>query len=233
VSATDDADVLRLDASANLGDLGGFRPLGAISGLGLAADSPRLGSSDDATLIAACRRGEQRAMEALYHQHKRRVFGLVHRIVGASDAEEVAQEVFVRVFRGLGNFRGDSALSTWVYRLAVNAALSYVARRGRRGEVADEEVDQIPAPPTATRDPRLSERVEAAMAQLPAGYRAILVLHDIEGLSHEECAAILDCRVGTSKSQLHKARAKMRDLLGPALAAERGGRDGRDEGGER
>src|SRR5687768_6362572 len=72
--------------------------------------------SDDAQLIAACRRGEARAMEMLYHQFKRRVFGMAHRIVGANDAEEVAQEVFVRVFRGLASFRGDSALSTWIYR---------------------------------------------------------------------------------------------------------------------
>jgi RNA polymerase sigma-70 factor (ECF subfamily) len=181
--------------------------------------------ADDAALVAACRRGESRALEALYHQYKRRVFGLVHRIVGASDAEEVAQDVFVRVFRGLGSFRGESALGTWIYRLAVNAALSHVARRGRRSEVSDDELDQVPAPPAAQRDPRLSEKVEAAMARLPAGYRAILTLHDIEGLSHEECAAILDCRVGTSKSQLHKARAKMRELLGPSLAAERRGEE--------
>lgn len=177
---------------------------------------------DDATLVAACRRGEQRAMEALYHQYKRRVFGLCHRIAGNGDAEEVAQEVFVRVFRGLGSFRGDSALGTWIYRLAVNAALSHVAKRGRRSEVGDDDLERIAGPEDTRRDPRLSERVENAMARLPAGYRAILVLHDVEGLSHEECAAILDCRVGTSKSQLHKARAKMRDLLGPALAAERG-----------
>jgi len=81
------------------------------------------------------------------------------------------------------------------------------------------------------RDPRLSDRIEQALTRLPAGYRAILVLHDVEGLSHEECAAILDCRVGTSKSQLHKARARMRELLGPDLAAERGGAHG-GRGGE-
>jgi RNA polymerase sigma-70 factor, ECF subfamily len=200
-------------ALPSLGDVVRPRPLSVAS---------TVNASDDAALVAACRRGERRALETLYHQYKRRVFGLVHRIVGSSDAEEVAQDVFVRVFRGLGSFRGESALGTWIYRLAVNAALSHVARRGRRAEVGDDELEAVPAPPAVERDPRLSERVEAAMARLPAGYRAILVLHDIEGLSHEECAAILDCRVGTSKSQLHKARAKMRDLLGPDLAAERG-----------
>jgi RNA polymerase sigma-70 factor (ECF subfamily) len=176
---------------------------------------------DDVQLVAACRRGEVRAMEALYHQYKRRVFGLVYRIVGASDAEEVAQDVFVRVFRGLQSFRGESALGTWIYRLAVNAALSQVARRARRHEVGEDALAHVAGPGEVRADPKLAARVEAAMAELPAGYRAILVLHDVEGLSHEECAAILDCRIGTCKSQLHKARAKMRDLLGPALAAER------------
>lgn len=175
----------------------------------------------DTELIEACRRGEERAMEALYHQYKRRVFGLVTRIVGSSDAEEVAQEVFVRIFRGLRKFRGDSALGTWIYRLAVNASLTYVTKRSRQQTMNDEALAQVPAPVRAASDPRLAQKLEQALAQLPAGYRAILVLHDIEGLSHEECAEIIGCRVGTSKSQLHKARARMRELLGPDLARER------------
>jgi RNA polymerase sigma-70 factor (ECF subfamily) len=174
----------------------------------------RLIVRDDAELVAACRRGDARALEALYHQYRRRVFGLVFRIVGASDADEATQDAFVRIYRGLGGFRGDSALSTWVYRLAVNTALSHVAKRGRRREVGDEVLADLPAVERGPRDLALAQRVEAALAALPAGYRAILVLHDVEGLSHEECAAILDCRVGTCKSQLHKARGKMRELLG-------------------
>jgi RNA polymerase sigma-70 factor (ECF subfamily) len=174
--------------------------------------------TDDAQLIAACRRGEARAMERLYHQYKRRVFGMAHRIVGVSDAEEVAQEVFVRVFRGLASFRGDSQLSTWIYRLTVNASLTHLTKRGRRKEVGDDGLTEVPAPPIAERDSALAARIEAALEQLPAGYRAILVLHDVEGLSHEECSAILECRVGTCKSQLHKARAKMRELLGAGIA---------------
>jgi RNA polymerase sigma-70 factor (ECF subfamily) len=143
---------------------------------------------------------------------------MAHRIVGASDAEEVAQEVFVRVFRGLASFRGDSALSTWIYRLTVNAALSHLSRRGRRQEVGDDGLVDLPAPPATERDSALAARIETALTKLPAGYRAILVLHDVEGLSHEECAAILECRIGTCKSQLHKARARMRELLGPGVA---------------
>lgn len=177
-------------------------------------------AEDDRELIEACRRGEHRAMEALYHRYKRRVFGLVTRIVGPNDCEEVAQEVFVRIYRGLAKFRGDSALGTWIYRLSVNAALSHVTRRPKYAE-ADEILARLTAPEAVATDPGLSARLEAALTQLPAGYRAVLVLHDINGLSHEECAEIMGCRVGTSKSQLHKARAKMRELLGPQLAAER------------
>lgn len=170
--------------------------------------------ADDTQLVAACCRGEARAMEMLYHQFKRRVFGIAHRIVGPGDAEEVAQEAFVRVFRGLASFRGDSQLSTWIYRLTVNAALSHVARRNRRQEISDDGMPEVAAPPDPERDPGLAARIQDALGQLPAGYRAILVLHDVEGLSHEECASILACRVGTCKSQLHKARARMRELLG-------------------
>jgi RNA polymerase sigma-70 factor, ECF subfamily len=171
-------------------------------------------------LVAACRRGEQRAMEMLYHRYKRRVFGLVSRIAGPSEAEEVAQDVFVRIYRGLARFRGDSALSTWIYRLSVNAAITHVTRRPRMVD-GEDSLAELAAPALPDRDPRLAMRLEAALAALPPGYRAILVLHDVEGLSHEECAVILGCRVGTSKSQLHKARARVRELLGPQVAAER------------
>lgn len=176
---------------------------------------------EDSELVAACRRGEAWAMEALYHRYKRRVFGLVTRIVGASDSEEVVQEVFVRIYRGLAKFRGDSQLSTWIYRLSVNASLTYVTRRKPKWTDGEEALQRLPAPEPARRDPNLAARLGRALEALPPGYRAVLVLHDIKGLSHEECASIMGCRVGTSKSQLHKARARMRELLGPDLAAER------------
>jgi RNA polymerase sigma-70 factor, ECF subfamily len=174
----------------------------------------------DGTLVDACRRGEEWAMELLYHRYRRRVYGLATRIAGPQDADEVAQEAFVRILRGLPKFRGEAALGTWIYRLAVNAALTHVTRRPRHDR-GDDILETLPAKPVAARDPGLSARLERALSALPGGYRAVLVLHDVEGLSHEECAAILGCRVGTSKSQLHKARARMRDLLGPELAAER------------
>lgn len=173
----------------------------------------REGRENDAWLIEACRQGDRRAMETLYHRFKRRVFGMVARIAGPQDAEEVAQEVFMRIYRGLLKFRGESALDTWVYRLTVNAALSHVQRRPQRAE-GEEALAQLPSLEGPSRDPRLAARLATAMSDLPAGYRAVLVLHDVEGLSHEEIADILGCRVGTSKSQLHKARCKMRELLG-------------------
>lgn len=185
------------------------------------ADHAKRGQVDeeDARLLNACRLGDRRAMEALYHRFKRRVFSLSARIAGVQEAEEVSQEVFVRIFRGLPKFRGESALGTWIYRLAVNAALSHVSRRPVRAE-GEEALEKVAAAEGPSRDPRLQERLEAALEALPAGYRAVIVLHDVEGLSHEEIADILGCRVGTSKSQLHKARGKMRTLLGDQAAAE-------------
>jgi RNA polymerase sigma-70 factor (ECF subfamily) len=182
----------------------------------------------DTWLIDGCRQGDRRAMEALYHRFKRRVFSLASRIAGANDAEEVAQEAFIRIFRGLPKFRGESALDTWIYRLAVNAALSHVERRPARAD-GEEALAHIAADTGPARDPRLAARLERALSSLPAGYRAVIVLHDVEGLSHEEIADILGCRVGTSKSQLHKARGRMRELLGGDVAPGDGDRGG--EGG--
>jgi RNA polymerase sigma-70 factor (ECF subfamily) len=174
---------------------------------------------DEVVLVEACRRGERPALHALYERYRRRVFALIARIVGAQDAEELTQDVFLRAFRGLDRFRGDAQLSTWMYRLAVNAALSHATRAQARARknVSDEALERMPAPDDAIAvgsDPKLRARLTEALAVLPAGYRAVLVLHDVEGLQHDEIAVILGCRVGTSKSQLHKARAKMRELLG-------------------
>ena len=178
--------------------------------------------AEEARLVEACRRGERPALHTLYERYRRRVFSLIARICGAQDAEELTQDVFLRAFRGLAKFRGDAQLSTWMYRLAVNAALSHATRaqsRARR-HVSDEELQHLPASDEseAAGDPRLRERLKVALEALPAGYRAVLVLHDIEGLQHDEIAEILGCRVGTSKSQLHKARARMRELLRELLA---------------
>ncbi len=198
------------------------KPLSMTAGMPAREKAVTPGTSstiDEATLVAACRRGERPAMHELYERYRRRVFALIARIVGAQDAEELTQDVFLRAFRGLEKFRGDSQLSTWMYRLAVNAALSHATRsqnRARRN-VSEEELLQLPSPPGQGEpdfcDPRLRARLNEALGELPAGYRAVLVLHDVEGLQHDEIAVILGCRVGTSKSQLHKARAQMQKKL--------------------
>jgi RNA polymerase sigma-70 factor (ECF subfamily) len=183
-------------------------------------------ASDEQALVEAVRRGERPAMHAFYERYRRRVFALIARIVGSQDAEELSQEVFLRAFRGLEKFRGDSQLSTWMYRLAVNAALSHATRAQARAKknVSEEVLEELPAPTAVESDgdPRMRAHLIAAMESLPTGYRAVLVLHDVEGLQHEEIAQVLGCRVGTSKSQLHKARAQMRKRL-----RELTGEDGR------
>ncbi len=179
--------------------------------------------AEEAALVEACRRGDRAAMRAVYDRYHRRVFALTMRIAGAQEAEELTQEVFLKAFRAMDKFRGDAQLGTWLYRMAVNAALSHIGRSKEKRRAPEEALMALPAPEAVDGDPKLRDRLQAALAELPAGYRAVIVLHDVEGLQHEEIAEILGCRVGTSKSQLHKARAKMRELLGPALAAERPG----------
>jgi len=208
------------------------RPAPSSTGEGVAAlavapaSRARVPPADEAQLVAACCAGDRAAMRVVYERYRRRIYTLVMRIAGEQDAEELTQEVFLRAFRAVDRFRGEAQLGTWLYRLAVNAALSHVTRSKDRRKAPEALLEALPAPTApalSDGDPRLRGRIEAALGALPAGYRAVLVLHDVEGLQHEEIAEVLGCRVGTSKSQLHKARAKMRELLGPALAAERAG----------
>ncbi len=171
-------------------------------------------ASDEAALVDAVRRNAPGSREALYHRYKRRVFALSSRIAGPSDAEEVAQEAFIRIFRGMPRFRGDSALGTWIYRLTVNAALSHRSRRPPPAESLEARAHELPlAAEPQDSDAALRSRLERALRVLPIGYRTVIVLHDVEGLEHEEIASMLGCHVGTSKSQLHKARARLREIL--------------------
>ena len=186
--------------------------------------------NDEAALVDAVRRNAPGSREALYHRFKRRVFALAARIAGPNEAEEVAQEAFIRIFRGLARFRGDAALSTWIYRLAVNAALSHRARRPPPSESLEARVTEVAlveGPDDG--DAALRRRLERGLRALPTGYRTAIVLHDIEGLEHEEIATVLGCHVGTSKSQLHKARARLREILAEdgITAADLGGGAGR------
>jgi len=172
-------------------------------------------------LADGLRRGDPSAFEQIYRLHHRRVYQVAVRVLGnPTVAEDIAQEVFIRAFERGSQFRGDSKLSTWFYRLTVNACLSHMRRKS--GVSLDEnpllvETIERAIPAASTLRPALEE----AIRSLPPGYRTSVVLHDVEGLEHEEIAKVLGISVGTSKSQLHKARARLREMLEPAMEAER------------
>ncbi len=158
------------------------------------------------------------AFEDLYRKYFRRVYTVCLRMTrNAHDAEDLTQEVFVHLFKKLGSFRGDSKLTTWLHRVTVNQVLMSLRRRKRRPEVSLEESPETRAVLEEKRPtlPPLVDHValKRALAQLPQGYRAVFGLHDVEGYDHAEVAALLGIAEGTSKSQLHRARHKLRELL--------------------
>ena len=169
-------------------------------------------------LIERARRGEVEAIRRLYESHADRVLTVIRRIVtDRASAEDVAQEVWIHAIRGLTSFRGESRFTTWLHRIAVNGALQRLRRKRREGR-------EVPIPISLTDgrrapDPLLSVRLERALARIPDRMRTVLVLHDVEGFTHEEIGEMLGVTAGTSKSQLFKARAKMRVLLRPPRAA--------------
>jgi RNA polymerase sigma-70 factor, ECF subfamily len=164
-------------------------------------------------LIEAASRGDPGAARRLYERYAPRVFAVVRRITGEDDlAHDCAQEVWIRAFRSLPTFRGDARFSTWIHRIAVNTALQETRSHGRRGERESPISESLPAP-APEQDPLLAQRLEEALDRVPPGMRQILVLHDVEEYTHEEIAELLGISSGTSKSQLFKARARMRRIL--------------------
>ncbi len=170
----------------------------------------------EAALVERCRRGEMGAFEELYGAHAGRLYNVACRLLGnPADAEDLVQEAFLQAHRKLDTFRGDAALGTWLHRLLVNLGLDYLRSRAGRTAQATAGIDDVRVVPF-TRPETVAERIdlEQAIARLPDGSRAAFVLHDVEGLDHKEVAAVLGVSEGTSKSQLHKARLKLRDMLG-------------------
>ena len=176
-------------------------------------------TASDYDLTQAAGRGDMEAFEALYVRHYRRVYSLCLRMVAnVTEAEDLTQEVFVHLFRKLGSFRGESAFTTWLHRLTVNHVLMHFRKRGVRLEKTTEEGDVPEQVEVGSDKPQampVIDRIalDKAIGQLPPGYRTVFVLHDVEGYEHEEIANMLGCSVGTSKSQLHKARMRLRELL--------------------
>ncbi len=179
----------------------------------------------DASLIARAKLGHEDAFAALYHAHKKRVYSVCLQMTrNVADAEDLTQEAFLQVFRSVKSFRGDSAFSTWLHRIAVNTVLMKLRRRRSPPLVSLDEPVSAETPnckrDVGKADPSLSGAVDRialrrAAEDLPAGCRRIFDLHEREGYQHHEIASLLQCSVGNSKSQLHKAKLKMRDVLFP------------------
>ncbi len=159
------------------------------------------------------------AFDELYAQHSTRLFNLAWRMCGTrADAEDLLQEIFLLVYRKLPDFRGEAAIGTWLYRLAMNRCLDHLKSRHTKANLAtsslDEEVRPISRPGPVASDLDIKRLdLERAIARLPEGARAAFLLHDVEGFQHQEIAEILGISEGTSKSQLHKARLRLREML--------------------
>lgn len=178
-------------------------------------------------LTRRAQQGDPDAFAALFHAHKKRIYALCLRMTNnVTEAEDLVQDAFLQVFRKLSTFRGDSALSTWLHRIAVNTVLMHFRKKSLRQVSLDEPYSkQEDAKPVrrefGTRDDRLAGCVTRvtltrAISELPEGYRTIFLLHEVQGYEHREIAELLGCSVGNSKSQLHKAKLRMRDILAEA-----------------
>jgi RNA polymerase sigma-70 factor (ECF subfamily) len=167
----------------------------------------------DAAEAALAAAGDGRAFERLYQRHVARIHSLARRMIGPDLADEVTQDVFVRVWQKLGSFRGEAAFGTWLHRVAINVILGHRKQLGIRrerfvdGEKAMDQLSSNPKGAEATID------LEVAFETLPDGARQVLVLHDVEGYKHDEIAEIMGISAGTSKSQLHRARMILRRYL--------------------
>jgi len=177
----------------------------------------------DAEIIKLAQQGNADAFSALFHTYKARVYSLCLRMTNnAAQAEDLTQDAFLQVFRKLDRFRGDSALSTWLHRIAVNTVLMHFRKKSLRQLSLDEPYSsndgrQIPRE-YGMKDTRLAGCVDrialtTAIKELPHGYRTVFLLHEVDGYEHQEIAEMLGCSIGNSKSQLHKARRRIRELL--------------------
>jgi RNA polymerase sigma-70 factor (ECF subfamily) len=180
-------------------------------------------------LLDRCRRGDPAAFEELVQLTNRRVFTLAYRLVGdRHEAEDVAQDAYVRMYRGLPGFRGDSSFDTWLYRITANAALSHLRRRGRFGDLLADPDDVVEVPDGVSGDPVDRDEIQRALLALPVAQRTVLVMRDAYGFSISEIAEDMGLSEGAVKVRVHRARRRLKELVyGPAAA------HGHDEVGER
>jgi RNA polymerase sigma-70 factor, ECF subfamily len=183
------------------------------------AAEPVDSESSDLELCRLATGGSLPAFELIYQRYHRRTYSLCLRMTNSqTEAEDLTQEVFIQLFRKVGSFRGDSAFSTWLHRLTINQVLMHFRRRSIKNEKTSETGEMPEQTVNGTANPNRMPVIDRialknAIGGLPNGYRNVFVLHDVEGYEHEEVARMLGISVGTSKSQLHKARLKLRGLL--------------------
>jgi RNA polymerase sigma-70 factor (ECF subfamily) len=187
--------------------------------------------NSERSLVQRAQRGDEQAFATLFQLHKKRVYSVCLQMTkDVADAEDLTQEAFMQVFRSVNSFRGDSAFSTWLYRVAVNTVLMKLRRRKSPPVLSLDEPVSSDSPSlkreVGKQDPSLSGAIDRialrrALEELPGGCRQIFDLHEVEGYQHHEIAELLQCSIGNSKSQLHKAKLKMRDLLLPARRVPR------------
>jgi RNA polymerase sigma-70 factor (ECF subfamily) len=186
-------------------------------------EKDKVSDPNEAELIERAKHGDAEAFQALYDKHKRRVYSLCLRMTAnTAEAEDLTQEAFLQLYRKIATFRGESAFSTWLHRLSVNVVLMQLRKKSLPVVSLEETTqggeDDTPKKDFGAEDLALAGsldrlQLQKAVEDLPPGYRMIFVLHDVEGYEHNEIAKIVGCSIGNSKSQLHKARMKLRDLL--------------------
>ena len=180
--------------------------------------------SADLELVGRIRTGDAAAFEALYRQHATRLYNLAIRMMGRGDADDMLQDIFLLAYRKIGSFRGESTLGTWLYRLAMNHCLDALRSRQTRMGLQTDSLDEPDAAPVASAVPMVGSvsriDLERAIDTLPPACRAAFLLHDVEGFGHQEVGTMLGISEGTSKSQVHKARMRIRAYLAHGLRPE-------------
>jgi len=173
--------------------------------------------ASDEQLIQRCLDGDNSAYKILYEQHKVSLFNVAMRIVhNAQDAEDALQETFVKIFKALPNFKGECKFSTWIYRILLNTCFTSLKQKKSITEKFDNlPIDQLKNFSGQDQNPVANVILEQELGALPVGYRTVFILHEVEGFSHEEIAEMLEIRIGTSKSQLSKARKVLKKRLHP------------------